>query len=119
MPKLSIILYLIQFICPFVLGFEVKVNNVDVGKKERAEKLCEFFFIAHRIQQKFIKLNFLKSKADCSNNYEMIRSFGIGFLGYGEQNIFIQYIFCLTIICFLQYPCLQLLRKNQHNIIIA
>ena len=56
MAKLSIILYLIQFICPFVLGFEVKVNDVDVAKKGRAEKLCEFFFIVHRIQQQFIKL---------------------------------------------------------------
>ena len=67
-------------------------------------------------------LNFLKSKtsfikSDCSNNYEMIHSFRIGFLGSGVQNIFILYIFYLTIICFLQYPCLQLLRKNKHNII--
>jgi hypothetical protein len=55
MAKLSIILYSIQFICPFVLGLEVKVNDVDLGKKGRAEKLCEFF------------LSLTESKKDLSN----------------------------------------------------
>ena len=55
MAKLSNILYLIQFICPYVLGFEVKVNDVEFAKKNRAEKLCEFYPV-HRIQQGIPKL---------------------------------------------------------------
>ena len=55
MAKLSTILYLIQFMCPYVLGFEVKVNDVDVAKKNRAEKLCELYLV-HQIHQRIPKL---------------------------------------------------------------
>lgn len=41
--------------CPFVLGFEAKVNDVEVSKKNRAEKLCEYYLV-HQIQQRIPKL---------------------------------------------------------------
>ena len=56
MAKLGTILYLIQFMCPYVLGFEVKVNDVDVAKKNRAEKLCELYQIHQRIPKLWIQI---------------------------------------------------------------
>ena len=62
MAKLSIILYLIQFICPYVLGLDVKSNDVEVSKNNRAEKLCEFYLV-HQIQQRIPNLSaFYESK---------------------------------------------------------
>ena len=79
MAKLSTILYLIQFICPYVLGLDVKGNDFEVSKNNRAEKLCEFNSV-HQIQPPISKIKICRK---INVNSEIV------VVGSGEQYIFI------------------------------